>query len=161
MNENEKHWLAGYLEGEGSFLPGPPSSPNLPIISVCSTDEDVIARVAAIFGVTYHRERRRNKKHKPVWRVKKTGYVAVQMMRQIEAMMSERRKKQIEKAIVSYAAKSHRLSWDEVLLIKKFADEKILTQSQIADKFGVRREWVNKIKNGKYHIVRTETCRSV
>lgn len=151
MNENEKHWLAGYLEGEGSFLPGPPSSPNLPIISVCSTDEDVIARVASIFGVTYHRERRRNKKHKLVWRVKKTGYVAVQMMQQVQNLMGERRKKQIERAVASYAAKSHRLSREEVLLIKRFANEKILTQSQIAVKFGVRREWVNKIKNGKYH----------
>jgi len=47
---HELRWLAGLLEGEGSFLKGPPSAPRHPMIAVQMTDEDVIARVAAMFG---------------------------------------------------------------------------------------------------------------
>ena len=42
-------WLAGILEGEGSFLARPPSSPNSPAIRLPMTDVDVVERVAAIF----------------------------------------------------------------------------------------------------------------
>ena len=34
----ELHWLAGLLEGEGTFMTGPPSSPGLPVIAVNMTD---------------------------------------------------------------------------------------------------------------------------
>ena len=34
LSLTELHWLAGLLEGEGSFMAGPPSSPGLPIIAV-------------------------------------------------------------------------------------------------------------------------------
>jgi hypothetical protein len=37
-------WLAGILEGEGSFMKGPPSSPNRPVISMVTTDIDVALR---------------------------------------------------------------------------------------------------------------------
>ena len=45
----ELHWLAGLLEGEGSFMTGPPSSPGLPVIAVNMTDHDVMARIGQIF----------------------------------------------------------------------------------------------------------------
>jgi hypothetical protein len=53
LPENQFHWLAGLLEGEGSFLKAPPSAPNRPVISMQSTDEDVIARVASLMSVSY------------------------------------------------------------------------------------------------------------
>jgi hypothetical protein len=46
-------WLACLLEGEGSFMAGPPSHPNSPIIAVQATDEDVVAKVAQVFGVSH------------------------------------------------------------------------------------------------------------
>ncbi len=51
--ENQLYWLAGILEGEGSFLKAPPSAPNRPSISMQSTDEDVIAKVASMMNVSY------------------------------------------------------------------------------------------------------------
>jgi hypothetical protein len=45
---SDLHWLAGLLEGEGSFLKGPPSAPRHPILALQMTDEDVVARVAAM-----------------------------------------------------------------------------------------------------------------
>ena len=35
-------WLAGLLEGEGSFMPGPPSNPRMPIICLAMNDADVM-----------------------------------------------------------------------------------------------------------------------
>jgi hypothetical protein len=54
MGENrsavELAWLAGLLEGEGSFMPGPPSDPRMPIICLAMNDEDVMARVGRMLG---------------------------------------------------------------------------------------------------------------
>jgi hypothetical protein len=54
MTDQDFYWLAGLLEGEGSFLPGPPSAPNSLRIALMMTDADVVARVAALWGVAYH-----------------------------------------------------------------------------------------------------------
>lgn len=43
-------WLAGLMEGEGSFMKGPPSSPNQPVLSLVMTDKDVVQRAADILG---------------------------------------------------------------------------------------------------------------
>jgi hypothetical protein len=56
----ELHWLAGLLEGEGSFMVGPPSSPGLPVIAVNMTDNDVMARIGRIFERKVHLVRPRN-----------------------------------------------------------------------------------------------------
>lgn len=45
-------WLAGYLEGEGCFHLD--TSRRRPVITVRSTDEDVIKRVAALWGTNVH-----------------------------------------------------------------------------------------------------------
>ncbi len=42
--KQETIWLSGWLEGEGSFMKGPPSQLNLPVVSGCSTDKDVMQR---------------------------------------------------------------------------------------------------------------------
>ena len=42
------YWLAGILEGEGTFMSGPPSQPNSPIVRTCMTDRDVVARAALL-----------------------------------------------------------------------------------------------------------------
>ncbi len=68
MDTNELYWLAGLLEGEGSFLNAPPSAPNKPRISIQMTDLEVIQKVARLLQVNYIAADRR----KPdIW---KTGY---------------------------------------------------------------------------------------
>jgi len=47
MEDADFYWLCGLLEGEGSFMKGPPSRPQYPVISMCSTDEDVMQRVSS------------------------------------------------------------------------------------------------------------------
>ena len=48
MKETDLTWLAGLLEGEGSFLKAPPSDPNCPRISLEMTDKDVVERAALL-----------------------------------------------------------------------------------------------------------------
>lgn len=52
MTLDDLLWLAGYLEGEGSFTSPTPSAPNRPRIQVAATDEDVVQRTAVLWGVS-------------------------------------------------------------------------------------------------------------
>jgi hypothetical protein len=153
ITEADKCWLAGYLEGEGSFVKGPPSNPGSPIIQVCSTDEDIIAKAADLFGVKYHKTKRKtnNQKHKTVWVVKRNGTVAVEIMEMLQPLMGKRRQSQIQKAIDSCSLKYRRLTRKHVLEIRHMCETSELTQKQIADLFKVSRETVNKIRNFKFH----------
>jgi len=63
----ELHWLAGLLEGEGTFMVGPPSSPGLPVIAVNMTDHDVIARLGRIFERKVQVVRPRNARWQTSW----------------------------------------------------------------------------------------------
>ena len=50
MHREDLIWLAGLLEGEGSFLTESIRGKSYPVIQVEMTDEDVIQRVARLFG---------------------------------------------------------------------------------------------------------------
>ena len=48
MELHPLYWLAGILEGEGTFMRGTPSSPNSPIARICMTDRDTVTRAALL-----------------------------------------------------------------------------------------------------------------
>lgn len=102
MEEKYKYWLAGILEGEGSFIKGPPSKPNSPIISIQMTDEDVIKQVSQMFGRSYYRFKSKVEKHKATYVTKCTGSKAIALMKELKPLMSIRRQGQIQIAIDSY-----------------------------------------------------------
>lgn len=103
MTEVEIAWLAGLLEGEGSFLFAPPSSPNCPRLVISMTDLDVIEKVARCFGVQYIKNDRRNpEKWKTSYLVQLSGHSAMNMMRLVYPHMGERRKKRIEEILEKY-----------------------------------------------------------
>jgi len=103
MTTKEKYWLAGLLEGEGSFMSGPPSRPNCPIIACEMSDKDVIDRVADLFGVTYIYE---NVPDEETWsstyKVNVKGTSAMKLMKELKPLMSERRQNQIQRALDSH-----------------------------------------------------------
>jgi hypothetical protein len=68
MTEAEICWLAGLLEGEGTFLKASPSRPNSPTVSLEMTDEDVVARVAHLLGNKKYQRYDRSTTH-PNWKV--------------------------------------------------------------------------------------------
>lgn len=103
ISELDLYWLAGILEGEGSFMSGPPSSPNNTIISLHMTDEDVVARVAWMFGRTYLKVRRKQKSyHKDSFATRMSGSKARELMARLRPLMGKRRKSQIDRALESF-----------------------------------------------------------
>jgi hypothetical protein len=103
VGERELHWLAGLLEGEGSFLVGPPSEPRYPVLALQMTDQDVVARVAAMFGRKLGRWQSRRAGEQPVFLVRVTGAKAVAWMTALRPLMGERRRAQIDRAVASHA----------------------------------------------------------
>lgn len=95
-------WLAGLLEGEGSFMRGPPSKSNLPRIAIAMTDLDVIVKVANLFGAKVFRGRPALAKNKLIYSCGLQGSKAVLLMKLLKSLMSTRRQAQIEKALASY-----------------------------------------------------------
>jgi hypothetical protein len=101
--ERELAWLAGWLEGEGSFIAPPPSSPRRPRISARSTDRDVVNEAARLLGVTpqySYSGRDRSKGWSPTWRLLKQGTTAITFMRALAPMLGERKARHVQRAIV-------------------------------------------------------------
>lgn len=98
-NEAVLYWLAGLLEGEGTFLHGPPSSPTVPVIRVEMTDLDVIERIGAIFARTVQRHRPREAHYKPSYSTTLKGASAVHFMRLLRPVLGVRRQEQIDAAM--------------------------------------------------------------
>jgi hypothetical protein len=99
---HELCWLAGWLEGEGSFLAPPPSDRRRPRISASSCDRDVIERVAQSLNVTPQRakdRRARARGWRPMYRVLCRGSHAMHVMRAIRPTMGARRREQIDVAL--------------------------------------------------------------
>jgi hypothetical protein len=95
-------WLAGLLEGEGSFMRGPPSKPKLPRIAIAMTDLDVLVKVCDLFGVRFFTQRPAVAKNKLIYSCRLQGSRAVLLMKMLKPLMGIRRQAQIEEALVSY-----------------------------------------------------------
>lgn len=104
-DKRQLYWLAGLLEGEGSFLAPMPSAPNRPIVRLMMTDEDVVARAAALLDCKYHRIKIKREGAKDAFNIALRGYRAYLLMQALYPLMSTRRKAQIDRALASYAPK--------------------------------------------------------
>jgi hypothetical protein len=136
ISDVDLHWLAGLLEGEGTFLAGPPSSPRCPAIQFWMTDRDVVERAAAMLdsGVMVVAPRRAH--WKVAYAVRLRGPRAVVWMRRLRKLMGTRRRAQIDRAIASYAPDPRRVLDDtragEALRRLAAGD----TVKQVAERFG-------------------------
>lgn len=137
IETNELHWLAGLLEGEGSFMAGPPSSPRMPIISVHMTDQDVIARVGRIFARKPHSVRQRDPRWQASYLVRVTGSRAVHWMTVLRPLMGERRQAQIDRALACYAPRPTALLTDDTARAALHALASGETVKAVATRFGV------------------------
>lgn len=121
MKLEELAWLAGLLEGEGSFMKAPPSDPGRPRISLQMTDEDVVARAAILLGVKYSTSQdRRCPAWKPTAQLQVKGKRAVHLMRELYPHMGQRRRQQILAALETYAPRDpvRKLTESNVLEIR-------------------------------------------
>ena len=95
-------WLAGWLEGEGSFMAPPPSDPKRPRVTSETVDRDIAERAGSLVGVTpqfHFPQRARERGWSPMWRILVRGKRASSLMRAIFDLCGERRRKQIERAL--------------------------------------------------------------
>lgn len=144
MIERDLYWLAGILEGEGSFMKGSSSKTCLPIISIQTTDQDVADRVAMLLGVKAVFVPRRQSHWKDIYSVRLHGAPAAEMMHQLRDLMSIRRISQIDVALASYKPKARRTT-------RKDAEQALIlesegkTQTQIGSLLGFKRETINKL----------------
>ena len=150
MDDNVLNWLAGLLEGEGSFMKGTPCQPRMPIISLQMTDEDVVAKVSQLFGVKYYSVPPKKEHHKTVFSMRLRGYHAVEIMKKLNPLMSNRRQSQIKNALSCYSAQYRCLSKQQVIEIRSML-EAGLGQSEVARRFNVSRTAIHKIHRNKSH----------
>jgi hypothetical protein len=99
-------WLAGLLEGEGSFMTGPPSSPRLPAIQMTMVDEDVVQRAARIMGCRVFTIKPRKRNWKVAYAIRLRGESAVAWMRALRPLLGSRRQLQVDAALASYAPRN-------------------------------------------------------
>lgn len=150
MQKSDLNWLAGLLEGEGSFLLGPPSRSHLPIIRVEMVDGDVIRRAAELLGVGVVRLPARRKKWKPTFVATTYGKPAVLLMRVLRPLMGERRQKQIDAALACYKVlATPKLNSMKVRAIRR--QVKTQTVSAVARRFAVARATVRFVRDGKIY----------
>jgi hypothetical protein len=123
----ELHWLAGLLEGEGSFMTGPPSSPGLPVIAVNMTDHDV----------KVHALKPRNTRWRTSYQVRVNGGAAVHWMTLLRPLMGSRRQGQIDRALASYAPRPVALLTDEAARAALDALVGGASVKSVAERFGV------------------------
>jgi hypothetical protein len=102
-------WLAGLLEGEGSFLAGPPSAPRSPAIQFWMTDRDVVERAAAMMDAAVMPIPARRDGWKTAYAVRLRGARAVVWMKRLRPLMGMRRSEQIDRAMASYQPDPRRL----------------------------------------------------
>jgi hypothetical protein len=139
---DEYPWLAGLLEGEGSFLRGIPSAPGVPVVALSMTDLDVVQRVADMLNIRYIHVKLRTRENpawRPAYRVKLTGQRAVDLMHQLRPMMGERRQAQIDAALACWNPpwERNRERDQEILRLHQTGD---YNYTQIGSAVGVSRQ---------------------
>lgn len=106
-SERDLYWLAGLLEGEGSFMRGSPSKPHLPSIQCAMIDQDVVARAAAIFGCGVTTVRPRRSHWKQSYAIRVRGAAAVEWMTALRPLLGTRRREQVDRAVATYENRSN------------------------------------------------------
>ncbi len=95
----DKVWLAGLLEGEGSF---DLQRGKYPRVRLAMTDRDVVGRAATLFGSSI-RLTLKAWPEKPIWHAEKQGRDAAEIMRAILPFMGARRSQKIAEILSSVA----------------------------------------------------------
>ena len=115
LTEIEIAWLAGLLEGEGSFhftMVG--KCPNNRI-QLSMTDKDIMERVAKMFFTTFSTLPPQGlmRKNKNYYRVYICGANSRAVMRAIRPFMGQRRKKEIDKQLAAWETRQTKTRKDK------------------------------------------------
>ena len=109
MSTQDLHWLAGLVEGEGSFgayVMGKKCPHPQPRMRISMTDQDVIWRAARLLKKAPCPWSRKDKRgYKDQWQVELSGAQAIGWMMTLYPLMGIRRKGQIRTAITAWKKK--------------------------------------------------------
>lgn len=102
MTDADLHWLAGLLEGEGSFMLASSKKADrryfYPRIVVNMTDLDVMERAAHLLGCKLQALPLMPGR-KQAYRAQRWGSAAAKLMLELRPLMGERRRRQIDRAL--------------------------------------------------------------
>jgi hypothetical protein len=99
MNDLELAWIAGLLEGEGSFLI---NSKGQPKVSCSMTDEDVLLKLQSLCGGSICQQKAVKEHWKPIWIWYRCGLPAIELMQQLQPNMGTRRSAKIAEVLQKY-----------------------------------------------------------
>ena len=97
-------WLAGLIEGEGSF--GNHGTSDSPFITITSTDEDIVKRVAYLWNTRIYELKKRESNHKLQFTTRIFSHDAIGWMLTIYSFMGIRRRYKILEVISIWKVKS-------------------------------------------------------
>jgi hypothetical protein len=142
----DDYWLAGLLEGEGSFMRTSKTSGDWrPLIRLHMTDRDVVTRAAAMWGVgVLSGGKGRFDHYKPTFIAKISGSRGAEWMVRLRPLMGERRRGQIDAALDGWVAPRRRLHPQEEMEIVA-ALRSGERAPVLAARYGIKRESV-------YHV---------
>jgi hypothetical protein len=149
--ETDLHWLAGLLEGEGSFVRGPPSAPRTPGLAVSMVDRDVIERAARLLDCAVNLLPARREEWSDAYVARVRGPRAVEWMQRLRPLMGERRRRQIDRAVASYAPDPTRRLNDA--LAAEALEHLARGQSvqEVAERFGTSIWCMYDLRSGRSH----------
>jgi hypothetical protein len=98
----DRAWLAGLLEGEGSFITYRDGRLSYPVIKVEMCEQEVIQRVADLLKTHLWVEPSRTEGWRPTYVVQIAGHRAAEWMGALRADMGLRRTAAIDAAIAGY-----------------------------------------------------------
>lgn len=102
MTENELHWLAGLLEGEGCFTTTGKAK-CYPAVYMVSTDRDVVKRAAALMGCNVQILKHTSEiSRKPQHRAVVQGTKAKALMEAVLPLMGTRRSERIRELLTTF-----------------------------------------------------------
>jgi hypothetical protein len=151
IGQQDLHWLAGLLEGEGTFLAGPPSAPRSPAVQLSMVDRDIVDRAAALLGCAVTVVPSRREGWRTAYCARVRGARSVLWMERLRPLMGTRRQAQIDRAIASHGPDPRRLLDDEratEALARLARGESV---RQVAERFGTSIWCIYDLRLGRTH----------
>lgn len=105
MDAKQLYWLAGLLEGEGSFGCYKSSHQydyHVPTIQLVMTDGDVMLKASSYMGTNSHKQKVPARGIKHPYKTSLSGEAAARLMIVLYPLMGDRRQSQIVNALATY-----------------------------------------------------------
>jgi hypothetical protein len=150
MHKTDVAWLAGLLEGEGSFG----RKNGVPDVNLGMMDRDIVDRAGALLGLRTYSDK--TPAGKPFWRLRTSGRYAAHLMRLFRPFLGQRRQGQIDTALADWtggylsAPFRRRLPQSEVLLVHQLVGMG-LNYSQVSRQMRRDQSTVSRIARGRTH----------